>query len=54
MIDPAELGAKRLAANEPAVEVLAEHCDGFLGFMHKYGLNEEVLRTNWQASVTVS
>lgn len=48
---PGELGAKRMASGDPTVEVLAEHWEGFIGFLHKYGLNEEALKAEWQATL---
>ena len=47
---PGELGAGRLVDNNPEVEVLADHWEGFVGFLHKYGLHEDTLKTDWKKS----
>ena len=49
---PGEKGARRMASGDPNVEILAEHWEGFLGFLHKYDLNEEILKAEWQATQT--
>lgn len=49
---PGESGAKRMASDEPNVDILDEHWGGFVGFLHKYDLDEETLKAEWKATLT--
>ena len=37
-------------SSDLVVEVLADHWGGVVGFMRKYGLDEEILQADWKTA----